>query len=327
MHPRNVFAGANPDFANLAKSHPNLKPYLIKTRDERHTIDFKSWDATVELNRALLHEHYGILHWNVPRGHLCPPVANRANYVHWIEDLLLLSRPDGCDTRGPGVVGLDVGVGANCIYPLIGASLNGWRFVGCDVTDVAVACARANVAGNENVKKLVEIRDSRTFLRFENGAPAEESSNPSRVAQKNQVASEGSILIPAVRDSETFAFCMCNPPFFEHAREARLNQSTDFGGTAAERCFEGGEKAFTSRMLKDSVALKRRVHWFTTMCGKKETLKHLRLALANRDAGVTAVRTVTFHQGKTARWGIAWSFSKAAGKTNGTPLRRAEWTS
>ena len=31
----------------------------------------------------------------VPLGQLVPPVTNRANYIHWLEDLLALSAPPG----------------------------------------------------------------------------------------------------------------------------------------------------------------------------------------------------------------------------------------
>lgn len=66
----------------------------------------------------------------IPDGQLCPTVPNRSNYIHWIEDLLsseiiVDNRPDGGAVRG-----FDIGTGANCIYPLLGTSLLGWRFVG-----------------------------------------------------------------------------------------------------------------------------------------------------------------------------------------------------
>ena len=311
MHPRNVFAAANPDFAALAATHPRLLPYLVETKDGRRTIDFASWDATVELNRALLDTFYGVKHWDVPRGHLCPPAANRANYVHWIEDLLELSRPASASASaaGPAVVGLDVGVGASCVYPLIGASLNGWRFVGIDVTDVAVASARANAAGNPAIRHLIEIRDARTFS-----------------LRRRDSARDGSVILPAIEEDERFAFCMCNPPFFDLDRSAserrRPNRASDFGGSDAETACPGGERAFTARIFEDSLLLRDRVHWYTTMCGKKETVKHLRRALASREARVAAVRTTVFRQGKTARWGVAWSFAESAASTNDAPLRR-----
>ena len=50
-------------------------------------------DASLEITRALLHADFGVT-WELQRGQLVPPVANRANYIHWLEDLLRLSSPD-----------------------------------------------------------------------------------------------------------------------------------------------------------------------------------------------------------------------------------------
>ena len=48
-----------------------------------------------QLTAALLEADYGVRGWWVPEGHLVPPVTNRANYIHWLEDLLELSSPPG----------------------------------------------------------------------------------------------------------------------------------------------------------------------------------------------------------------------------------------
>lgn len=142
------------------------------------SLDFKDEKATRELTRSLLHNDHRI-DWWVPKGHLIPPLTNRLNYIHWIEDLLELSGPQGkghceydpkapawlyvklliplCGTGRPTVRGLDIGCGANCIYPLLGASTCGWRFVGTDITDVAVAWARRNVACNPGLRDLIEV--------------------------------------------------------------------------------------------------------------------------------------------------------------------------
>ena len=314
MHPRNVFANGNPCFKKLAALYPALAEHVVVTTDghktQKYSIDFTNWDSTVELNRALLTEFYGIKHWHLPKPHLCPPIANRANYIHWLEDLLFLSRPSHVlNLKGPEVKGLDVGVGASVVYPIIGAAVNGWRFVGVDITDAAVASAAANVSGNEKIKNLVEIRDARSFRGMAPFAPIEKN---------NKTAS---VLLPAIKPDETFAFSMCNPPFFESLSEAYQNPGTDFGGTCAEVSCPGGEENFVTTMFNDSVALGDTIHWFTTMCGKKDTTKMLK-KLLHGEKKVTAVRSETFYQGKTTRWGVAWSFSKDAGKTNTTPLLR-----
>lgn len=64
----------------------------------RASLDFTDATACRELTRVLLRHDFG-LEWWVPLGQLVPPVTNRANYIHWLEDLLSLSGPKG-ELRG-----------------------------------------------------------------------------------------------------------------------------------------------------------------------------------------------------------------------------------
>lgn len=57
-------------------------------------------------------------------------MPNRCNYIHWIEDLLVSEIIAKANTSVNNARGFDIGTGANCIYPLLGASLLGWSFVG-----------------------------------------------------------------------------------------------------------------------------------------------------------------------------------------------------
>jgi 23S rRNA (adenine1618-N6)-methyltransferase len=83
-------------------------------------------------NRALLKAQYGIQHWDIPADYLCPPMPGRADYIHVAADLLADDNA-GEVPRGAKVRVLDIGVGANCIYPLIGHSDYRWRFLGSDI--------------------------------------------------------------------------------------------------------------------------------------------------------------------------------------------------
>lgn len=65
-----------------------------------------------------------------------------------------------------------------------------------------------------------------------------------------------SVLLGVVKEGEKFDFCMCNPPFFDHMEEAGLNPKTSCGGTKEEMVCPGGERAFISRIIEDSVILK-----------------------------------------------------------------------
>lgn len=57
-------------------------------------------------------------------------MPNRSNYIHWVEDLLSSDVIPKNKIDDDIVRGFDIGTGANCIYPLLGASLLGWSFVG-----------------------------------------------------------------------------------------------------------------------------------------------------------------------------------------------------
>ncbi|KAE8659462.1 hypothetical protein F3Y22_tig00116962pilonHSYRG00474 [Hibiscus syriacus] len=318
IHPKNKYSDNPPDFALLASLYPSFKPFVFYNRDGRPRIDWTDFNATRELTRVLLLNDHG-LHWWIPDGQLCPTVPNRSNYIHWIEDLLssdIIPRANG---KGDVVRGFDIGTGANCIYPLLGASLLGWNFVASDVTDVALDWAERNVKNNPNISELIEIRKvkcSRTTLTPEglnNGEPSyseDVEGLPSftldRLSSEDKSYNGPAVLVDVVRDGETFDFCMCNPPFFESIEEAGLNPKTSCGGTYEEMVCHGGEKAFITRIIEDSVVLKQSFRWYTSMVGRKVNLKFLTSKL--REVGVTIVKTTEFVQGKTCRWGLAWSY-------------------
>ncbi|XP_076932787.1 uncharacterized protein LOC143598465, partial [Bidens hawaiensis] len=261
------------------------------SREGSPRIDWKDFNAT----RVLLLHHHSI-NWWIPDGQLCPTVPNRSNYIHWIEDLLSSDIIPSYHKDDNIIKGFDIGTGASCIYPLLGASLLGWSFVGTDETDVALEWAEKNVKNNPQVSNLIEIRK----VDFDEGELTSQNTN-------NGGSYNGPpILLGVVKTDEKFDFCMCNPPFFESMDEADLNPNTSCGGTPAEMVCPGSEQAFGSRMIQDSVQLKQSFRWYTSMVGKKSSLKILISKL--REVGVTVVKTTEFVQGQTCRWGIAWSF-------------------
>jgi 23S rRNA (adenine1618-N6)-methyltransferase len=69
---------------------------------------------------------------------------------------------------------------------------------------------------------------------------------------------------------------------------------------------DGGELAFVRKMVDESVELQGAVHWYTSMLGRKNTLKALKLHL--HQLPITAMRTAQLTQGRTMRWAVAWSF-------------------
>jgi len=344
-HPRSKYRVSEPDFRALAEAFPSLARHVreFPARGGRAggwSLDFRDAAATRELTRVLLRADWG-LQWWLPDGHLVPPLTNRTNYIHWVEDLLALSAPPW----GDGVAGLDVGTGASCIYALLGAKLNGWRMVAVDVTDEAVGGAAANVAANPELVGLVDVRRvtpppgvSHPSVGFSPAAartgldalPRQTAdvvglgaAAAGRGAGRGEGAlkwASGGVLLPALRPGERVSFTMCNPPFFAREDEAGQGRSGEYAGTPAEVACPGGEERFVRRMVADSFALRDRVWWFTTMVGKKATMRGLRQLL--HALGVPVVRSTTFTQGQTERWGVAWSFAAPRGEAMG-PMPRA----
>ncbi|KAK7260499.1 hypothetical protein RIF29_26592 [Crotalaria pallida] len=318
-----------PHFALLASLYSSFQPFVHYTRHNHPTIDWTDFNATRELTRVLLHHHHSLTWW-IPDGQLCPTVPNRSNYIYWLKDLLSSDVIPNTISIGGKVRGFDIGTGANCIYPLLGASLMGWSFVGSDVTDVAIEWAEKNVNSNPHLSELIEIRKvesygntfcvegghyeetvhSETEINLGGNIDTEVAPLPSLPldshAHENKTYRGPPILCGVVKDDEKFDFCMCNPPFFESLEEAGLNPKTSCGGTSKEMVCPGGEKAFITRIIEDSTELKHQFRWFTSMVGRKSNIKDLTSKLW--EVGVTIVKATEFVQGRTSRWGLAWSF-------------------
>jgi 23S rRNA (adenine1618-N6)-methyltransferase len=353
IHPQSLYSTSEPDFASLAQEFPCLQPYLLplKTKQQqqpplplpstsldttsatlhqrrRRTIDFTNPSACRELTKILLKKDFGV-EWDLPDGHLVPPVTNRLNYILWVQDLLQLSSPTGfteertlnkhisrnSSTITTVIRGLDIGCGASCIYPLLGASLLNWHFIGVDVTNEALEWAQKNLDMNLHLKEMIKLRKVEMQPEqkmFYSSSSKNDDAEEKKEEKEELLSSSKGILASCFEEkednnTESFAFTMCNPPFFEKFDHASSNPSTAFGGTEVESVYPGGEEAFVRSIFEDSLVVKDRVHWFTTMVGKKVTLKALRKWL-HAEPSVAVVRTTEFFQGQTSRWGVAWSF-------------------
>jgi 23S rRNA (adenine1618-N6)-methyltransferase len=175
------------------------------------------------------------------------------------------------------VAGLDVGCGANLIYPLLAAALCGWRMVGADVTPAALRWAARNLGANPQLRRLIELRQvamqpnqaevlgggghggggagsvgGAAAADAVGGALAEDeagdvpaalaAATPAPVVLLGGAAAGRGLVSGALRAGERLAFCMCNPPFFESMAEAGRNPATAYGGTPAEMVYPGGPR-------------------------------------------------------------------------------------
>ncbi|KAL5477747.1 hypothetical protein EMCRGX_G024585 [Ephydatia muelleri] len=188
MHPRNYYKENKPDFGKLAEARPSLKPFLLPSPSTTHayTLDFSDRDALRELTCALLECDFG-LRVELPVGKLVPTLTLRLNYIHWVEDLI--SCVSGKIPTGDSVLGVDIGTGASCIYPLLGSKLNGWRFLATEIDKDSVTYALSNVQRNSMDTKIKVVQVS------------------------------GDTLLLGALEDQQYHFCMCNPPFFGDGEE------------------------------------------------------------------------------------------------------------
>jgi 23S rRNA (adenine1618-N6)-methyltransferase len=290
LHPRNPHRFRY-DFDALTKSCPELVEFVSVNKFGNQSIDFTDPGAVKTLNRALLKYFYKVEFWDIPEGYLCPPIPGRADYIHYTADILA-SLNEGLIPQGKSVKVLDIGTGANCIYPLIGNSVYGWSFVGSDIDQLAVRSAKAIIEAN-GLQKAIEIR--------------------------RQVSSE-SIFEGVVRKNEQFDLSVCNPPFHSSASEAlsgtnrkwrnlgysKEDSVLNFGGKNAELWCVGGEAAFLDRMLKESLEFASSIRWFSSLISKKVTLPGAYHTLKKFKA--TDVRTIEMAQGQKISRILAWTF-------------------
>ncbi|MCB1274941.1 23S rRNA (adenine(1618)-N(6))-methyltransferase RlmF [Prosthecobacter sp.] len=279
LHPRSRFRSRY-DFPRLVAAHPALAAFVKMNAHGDAGIDYADPRAVKALNAALLADAYGLRSWDLPAGHLCPPIPGRSDYIHHLADLVDLR--SGADVRV-----LDVGTGASVIYPLIGVCEYGWSFVGAEVDASSLHWAQKNAA----LTGQIELRQQRNAAQCFRG-----------------------IILPG----ERFAATMCNPPFHASAAEASAGarrkqqnlglkaQALNFGGTAGELWCEGGELGFVRRMIAESREFAAQCAWFTTLVSKSEHLPRFEKAL--RQVEAIEVRIIDMAQGQKKSRILAWRF-------------------
>jgi 23S rRNA (adenine1618-N6)-methyltransferase len=95
------------------------------------------------LNKALLKWRFNV-NWSLKKGHLCPAVPGRFDYLLHARDLLP-------KIEGRRVRMLDVGAGASLIYPLLATAAFNWECVGSEVDKEAISFAKGLVRMNANM--------------------------------------------------------------------------------------------------------------------------------------------------------------------------------
>lgn len=287
LHPRNKHKSSY-DFKELISSSWDLAPFVSKNKFGNDSIDFSNPLAVKALNAALLKFYYHISSWDIPKDYLCPPIPGRADYIHHIADLL--ADKNGIIPKGPSIKMLDIGVGANCVYPLIAHAEYGWSVVGSEVDPVALTNANTIIKDNA-LDSSITLREQKDKTKiFEN----------------------------IISSDDFFHLTVCNPPFHSSAQEAREGTNRknknlglkknvlNFGGQNNELWCEGGEIAFIFKMIQESTRYKKNCLWFSTLVSKSSTLPSVYDEL--KKVNIARIRTIDMAQGQKKSRIVAWSF-------------------
>ena len=291
LHTRNLHR--NPyDFDQLISCVPELKHYVFVNAYGTSTINFSLPKAVKLLNRALLLHFYHIKGWDIPETNLCPPIPGRADYIHYIADLLAEENSE--IPTGISVSGLDIGTGANLVYPLLAHRSYGWKMLGTDI----------NLDSLENAQHILD--QNRDLLPV--------------IGLKQQPDSHH-IFKNIIKTGDRFTFSMCNPPFHdseESALKGNLRKTRNitqlkskkpllnFGGQQSELWCEGGEIAFITKMIEESSQYSSQVLWFTCLVSKKDNLHKLTILLKKVKA--VDIKIIDMAQGQKISRMLAWTF-------------------
>jgi 23S rRNA (adenine1618-N6)-methyltransferase len=285
LHPNNPHKGKY-DFEVLSKNIPQLKEYIRKNPRGEDKIDFSDNEAVILLNKALLKTFYNIDNWDIPKSFLVPPIPGRADYIHYIAELL---------EKKDNVKVLDIGTGANCIYPIIGSQSYGWNFLASDIDSKSIENAQKIIDANKNLKDKIILK-----------------------LQKNR----DNIFEGIIDKTDRFDLTMCNPPFHSSLEAAikanerkvsnlnkgnkEIKKGFNFGGQKAELWCNGGELLFLKKMAKESVKFSSQVNWFTSLVSDKDNIKPLGKLLEK--LGAKEVKVLEMSQGQKISRVLAWKF-------------------
>lgn len=274
------------NFQELTLKVPELKQFIIKNHEGNDTVQFANPKAVYLLNKALLLHFYHLNFWDIPNKNLVPPIPGRADYVHYLADLLTVD-----DSNKTTI--LDIGTGASLVYPLIGSSVYNWNFVATDIEPKSIEIAQEIINKNPQLNSKISLRLQ---------------------SDKKQILS--GIIIK----DDYFDAVICNPPFFKSKKEAEaqthrklkgLNKRktskliNNFSGESNELWCNGGELAFVLNYIKESTLFKTQVGWFTSLISNEDNLKPLQIELKK---SAKEIKIIDMAQGNKKSRILAWRF-------------------
>lgn len=275
------------DFKALTKKDAEFKKLWQKSLGK---LDFQDPETVKTLSQAILKAEFG-LQLEVPDDRLCPPIPNRWNYVSWIHGLIDSTSPDYSAKYDPDrrIQGLDIGTGASAIYTMLCLqSRPAWTMCATDIDKQSFESAARNLAVNNLMMRTTLLQTTEL--------------NPMIPLQGLGV--------------DHLDFTICNPPFFNDDTEMSASLKGEgkswrpnavCTGAEVEMVCPEGDLGFVTKIVNESLVLKDKVQWYSSMFGKMASAKATIDLLKKHGITNWAVGIVDTSS-STKRWVIAWSF-------------------
>lgn len=296
LHPRNKNRERY-DLIALKNCTPELADFVKPNKYGVDSVDFSNPFAVKLLNKALLNHYYGIKNWEFPDENLCPPIPGRADYIHYMADLLSENN-FGVIPADDKITCFDIGTGASCIYPIIGVAEYNWEFIGSDIDPKSIASAQQIVDSNSRLKGKIECR-----------------------LQQNPI----NLFYGIIGKDEKIDLSVCNPPFHSSAEDAQKGSlrkvknlsgvrtkkpTLNFAGISNELVCEGGEYKFIQNMIRESKKFSKNCFWFSTLVSKQSNLKGIYKSLEKVES--FQIKTIPMGTGNKSTRIVAWTFLSKA---------------
>ena len=282
---KNIFYNEfKPDFLLLIKEFPELKKYILKQDEEKKeeiAFDWSNNDLSLLMTKSILNYYFNIKYYHIPKGYLIPPIPSRLNYLNLINSLLT-SKYNGNIIND--IIGIDIGTGANIIYPILGNSLFKWKFICTEINDEAYNNAKIILQKNNLEQNITLIK------------------------QKNK----NNIFLGILNQENKYSFSICNPPYYDYETEIKLDdKKRDNEFNFDEVYYKQGEFGFFKRYFEESICYKKNVFLFTILIGKKLNAENIYDKINNQNNNNDIIKISNIQKiqtGNNLRYIIYWSF-------------------
>ena len=270
-----------PDFLTLIKEFPELKKYILKQNEdneEEFQFDWSNNELSLLMDKSILNYYFNIKYYYIPKGFLIPPIPSRINYINLINSIIAKLIKD-IDIKN--IIGIDIGTGANIIYPILGYSIYKWKFI----------CTEINKEAYNNAKLILQKNN------LEN--------NINIIKQNNK----DNIFISILNRENKYIFSMCNPPYYNYENEIKLeDKKRDNEYNFDEIYYKNGEYGFFQRYFEESICYKNNVFLYTILIGKKINAENIYDKLSSYNDIIKIYNMQKILTGNNVRYIIYWSF-------------------